>query len=43
MVDMRYYKDKMSTIIEKENPEQILFMYGIDNLATDGDIVWLEM
>lgn len=43
MVDMRYYKDKMSTIIEKEKPVQILFMYGIDNLATDSDLVWLEM
>lgn len=42
MVDMRYYKNSVSDIIKAENPEQVLVMYGIDNIATDTDIVWLK-
>ncbi len=40
MVDMRYYKNSVSEIVAQENAEQVLVMYGIDNLATDVDIVW---
>lgn len=42
LVDMRYYKQSVSDIVAQENPEQILVMYGIDNFATDTDIVWLK-
>lgn len=42
LVDMRYYKLSVSDIIARENPEQVLVMYGIDNFATDTDIVWLK-
>lgn len=42
MVDMRYYKMSVSDLIKAENPEQVLFMYGVDNLATDTDIAWIK-
>lgn len=42
LVDMRYYKQIVSDIVAQEKPEQILVMYGIDNFATDTDIVWLK-
>lgn len=42
LVDMRYYKQSVSDIVAQEKPEQILVMYGIDNFATDTDIVWLK-
>ena len=42
MVDMRYYKQSVSELIESENIDQLLFVYSVDNLATDTDIVWLE-
>ena len=41
MVDMRYYKQSVSEIVKQERPEQVVVLYGIDNLATDTDIVWL--
>ena len=42
LVDLRYYKQSVSELIKKENPEQVVALYGIDNLATDTDIVWLQ-
>lgn len=42
LVDMRYYKKNVSEIIRQENPEQVVVMYGIDNIATDTDIAWLK-
>lgn len=42
LVDMRYYKLSVSELIEQENPEQVVLLYGIDNIATDTDIVWLK-
>lgn len=42
LVDMRYYKQSVSDIVNSEKPEQIVVLYGIDNLATDTDIVWLK-
>ena len=42
LVDLRYYKQSVSDLIKKENPEQVVALYGIDNLATDTDIVWLQ-
>ena len=32
----------ISKLAKEENAEQILVMYGIDNFATDTDIVWLK-
>ena len=42
LVDLRYYKQSVSDLIKKENPEQVVALYGIDNFATDTDIVWLQ-
>lgn len=42
MVDMRYYKQDVSEIVKAENPEEVIVLYGIDNLATDTDLVWLK-
>ncbi len=42
LVDMRYYKESVSEIVKNENAEQVVVLYGIDNIATDADIVWLK-
>lgn len=42
LVDMRYYKMSVSQIVKEENPEQVVFLYGIDNIATDTDLVWIK-
>ncbi len=42
MVDMRYYSLPMQPIIEREGVDRVLFLYSIDNLATDQDIGLIE-
>lgn len=42
LVDLRYYKESVSDLVAPYNPEQVVVLYGIDNLATDTDIVWLK-
>ena len=42
LVDMRYYKQSVSQIVRDENAEQVVVLYGIDNLATDTDLVWVS-
>ena len=42
MVDMRYYSMPMQPIIEHEGVDRVLFLYSIDNLATDNDIGYIE-
>lgn len=42
LVDMRYYKMSVSQIVEQEKPEQVVFLHGIDNIATDTDLVWIK-
>lgn len=42
LVDLRYYKESVSDLVTIYNPEQVVVLYGIDNLATDTDIVWLK-
>lgn len=42
MVDLRYYKGSISELITQENAGQVLFAYGIDNLGTDTDLLWLK-
>lgn len=42
LVDMRYYKMSVSQIVEQEKPDQVVFLYGIDNIATDTDLVWIK-
>lgn len=42
MVDLRYYKNPVSEIVKNENFNEALVIYGIDNLATDTNVVFLE-
>ncbi len=42
MIDMRYYKQNVTELIKNTGVDQILFIYSIDNLATDADVAWLE-
>lgn len=42
LVDLRYYKESVSQLVSTYSPEQVVVLYGIDNLATDTDIVWLK-
>lgn len=42
LVDMRYYKLNVSDLVKQENADEVVLLYGIDNLATDTDIVWLK-
>ncbi len=42
MVDMRYYSMPMLPIVEQEGIDRILFIYSVDNLATDTDIGYIE-
>ena len=42
MVDMRYYKNSVSDIVKKGKYDQVFVIYGVDNLATDTDLVWIQ-
>lgn len=42
MVDMRYYKQSVSQLVKDEKADNVIVLYGIDNFATDTDIVWLK-
>lgn len=39
MIDTRYFKIGLRDLIESENFDSILFIYGIENLATSRDII----
>lgn len=41
-VDLRYYKQSVSELVKSEGYDRVLVMYGVDNLATDTDLVWLK-
>lgn len=41
MVDLRYFTNPVSEIIEREGIDQVLILYSIDNLATDTGVAWL--
>ncbi len=38
MVDLRYFANPVSEIIENEKVDQVLILYSLDNLATDDNI-----
>ena len=42
MVDLRYYKDNVSDFIKNEGFNEALILYGLDNLATDTNVAFLE-
>ena len=42
MVDMRYYTNPLPELVESEGIDRVLFLYSIDNLATDDKIAFIE-
>lgn len=42
LVDMRYYKNSVSELVKSGKYDRVLVIYGIDNFATDTDLVWLK-
>ncbi|MCD7820536.1 MAG: hypothetical protein LUH07_16035 [Lachnospiraceae bacterium] len=42
IVDPRYYKLSISELASEEGADQVLIVYGIDNLCTDTDIPWIQ-
>lgn len=42
MIDMRYYKQNVSELIENGDFDQLLFVYSVDNLGSDTDVAWLK-
>lgn len=42
LVDMRYYKNNVSELVKKGKYDEVIVIYGIDNFATDTDLVWLS-
>lgn len=42
IVDPRYYKRPISELAQAEGADEILIVYGIDNLCTDADIPFIQ-
>lgn len=42
LVDLRYYKNSISELVKSGGYDEVLVIYGIDNFATDTDMVWLS-
>lgn len=43
MVDMRYYRNSVSELAKEKGCNELLVVYGAENLASSTDIVWLSM
>lgn len=41
LVDLRYYKDSVSELVKSNNIDQVLVIYGIDNIVNGTDIAYL--
>lgn len=41
MIDLRYYRQSVRDVIEGEKLNELLFLYGAENLASSTDIPWL--
>ncbi len=42
LVDLRYYKNSVSELVKSGKYDMAFVIYGIDNFATDTDLVWLS-
>ena len=42
LVDLRYYKKSVSELLKSGKYDEVLVIFGIDNFATDTDLVWLS-
>lgn len=42
LVDLRYYKNPVSELLEGENFDNVLICYSIGNFMTDANLIWLR-
>lgn len=42
LVDMRYYRQSVSQFVAEHPVDRVLYLYGMDNLITDTNSVWLQ-
>ena len=42
MIDLRYYKNSLTELAEQEGIDQVLFLYGLDNMVNDTNFVWIK-
>ena len=42
MIDLRYYKNSLTELAEQEGTDQVLFLYGLDNMVNDTNFVWIK-
>lgn len=42
LVDLRYYKDPVSELVEQTGAQTVCIFYGIANLTTDSSLAWLR-
>jgi hypothetical protein len=43
MVDMRYNRESLKTMMDTHSATEILFLYGSENLATSTDLAWVPI
>jgi len=41
MVDMRYYRKSVSSLVSENGITDVLYLYGVDNFSTDTNSAWL--
>lgn len=41
LVDLRYYRESVSKLIEDESLNELMFLYGVENAATSTDLGWM--
>lgn len=42
LIDLRYYRAPLKELIETENVDRVLFLYGVDSFLTDTNFGWLK-
>ncbi len=42
MIDLRYYKQPVSELVQQEGFDDIFAVYGLDTFVTDSNIIWLR-
>ena len=42
MIDLRYYKSSLTQLVQDETIDEVLVVYGLDNIINDTNIVWLK-
>lgn len=42
MVDLRYYKQPLSSLAKAEGIDEVFVVYGLDTFVTDDNIIWLK-